>query len=123
MPREHRDGHRVVAGVLALTSTDVRVGVDPDDGQVVSIPIGERSEGGDAHRALTAQRRNPCRIVLTDDFDGADELLDDDCLGFHAVTLRQAIVGHADRYCHGRTVVRRQDRLEHRRANRVPPTA
>jgi hypothetical protein len=47
----------------------------------------------------------------------------DDCLGFHAVTLRQALVGHADRYCHDRTVVWRQYCFEHRRTDRIPTAA
>jgi hypothetical protein len=62
----------------------------------------------------------PRRVVLTDDLDGVDELLDHDCLGFHAVTLRQALVDHADRYCHDRTVVWRQYCFEHRRTTAYP---
>jgi hypothetical protein len=95
--RERRDGHRVVAGIFAVTGADIRVGVDPNDCEVVSIPVCEYGERCDTHRALTPERRNPRRAVLTNDCQGAGELLDHDRLGFHAVAFGQALIGHADR--------------------------
>jgi hypothetical protein len=59
LPGECRDRHRVVAGVLAVASTDVGVGVDPDDREIVPVPASQRRERGDAHRALAAEGRNP----------------------------------------------------------------
>ena len=48
-------------------------------------------------RALTAEGRNPRRVVLTNDLQRASELIDHDRLGFHAVAFSQALIGHADR--------------------------
>lgn len=90
------------------------MGVDPDDRKVVPVPISERGERRDAHRAFSTEGRNPSRVALTDDLKGANELLDDDRFGFHAVTFRQALVGHGDRGSHGRAVVRRQHGREDR---------
>ena len=61
--------------------------------------------------------------MLTDDLQGAGELLDDDRLGFHAVAFGQALVCHGDRCSDRGAVVRRQNRFEYRRPDRVSPAA
>jgi hypothetical protein len=97
----------VIAGVLTVAGTDIRVGVDPDDRKVVSVPVSERGERRDAHRALSTEGRDPGRVVLADDLKGTGKLLDDHRLSFHAVTFCQTLIGHGDRGSHGRAVVRR----------------
>jgi hypothetical protein len=92
----------------------------PNDREVVFIPGSKRGERRDTHGALSAEGCNPSRVVLTNNLDGASELFNDDRLGLHAVAFGQALIGHGDRYGHGRAVVRREHRRENRRADRVP---
>src|SRR5829696_2921403 len=63
---ERSDGHCVVAGVLTLWGADVRMRVDPQDCQIVTVPTSEFGEWRHAHRALAPERRDPRRVVLAD---------------------------------------------------------
>ena len=62
VPGERGDCHRVIAGVLTVAGTDIRVGVDPDDRKVVSVPVSERGERRDAHRALSTEGGDPAGL-------------------------------------------------------------
>ena len=120
VPGERRDGHRVVTGYwLSPVPTSGWESI-PNDREVVLIPGSKRGERRDTHGALSAEGCNPSRVVLTNNLDGASELFNDDRLGLHAVAFGQALIGHGDRYGHGRAVVRREHRRENRRADRVP---
>jgi hypothetical protein len=109
----------VVTWVLALRGADVGVRVDPDDRQVVAVTAGELGERRHAHGALASEGEDPHRVVPTDEFQGARELLENDHLGLDTVAFLEAVVGHRDRRAHGGTVVRRQDRFEDCRAHGV----
>jgi len=53
------------------------VGVDPQDGQVVSVAAGQCGEGGDADGALPAEGGDARGGVLLDDVQGAGELIEE----------------------------------------------
>jgi hypothetical protein len=57
--------------------------------------------------------------VFLDDRQRATQLLKHDGLRFDAVALLKPDIAHLDGHDSGRTIVLRQDRLEHLRANRV----
>jgi hypothetical protein len=57
--------------------------------------------------------------VFGDDRQRAAQLLKHDGLRFDPVALLQPDIAHLDGHDSGRAIVRRQDRLEHLRANRV----
>ena len=118
--RQRGDGHRVIPRVPAARGADVGMGVDPDDRQVLAVPAGQMGERGHADRALSAQGRDPGRVVPADDFQGRRELLQDDRLGLGAVPFRQAVVRHRDRHGHRRAIVRRQDRFQDGRTHGIP---
>jgi hypothetical protein len=103
--RRHR--HGVEARVLAGGGADVRVGVDPDDGEVVAVAAGKFRERGDTDRALAAPGDDPGRVVPANDLQGLGELREDDLLGLDPIGQLQAAVVHGDRRGRGRAVAGR----------------
>jgi len=80
------DRHGVVAGVLGVRGADVGVGVDPDDGQVVSVTGGELGEGDDGNSAVPAQGEDPGSVVPSDRLAGVTNPGQDLGTRLHAVS-------------------------------------
>jgi hypothetical protein len=89
MAGQHCDRHRVIARILTRRGTDIGMGIDPQDRQIIAVTGGQLRKGGHAHRALPAQRENPGRVVPLDDVKGTAELVDDSALRLDAVHLLQ----------------------------------
>ena len=60
----------MVSGVLGVRGADVRVGVDPDDGQVLPVTGGELGEGNDGDGTVPAQGEDPGCLVAGDRLAG-----------------------------------------------------
>jgi hypothetical protein len=60
---ERGDDHGVEAGIGGLTGAHVRVGVDPQDRQVIAVFVDQVRQRRQAYRALATERRDTRRFV------------------------------------------------------------
>jgi hypothetical protein len=94
-------------------------GVDPEDGKVGAVPLGELGEWCDADRAFPTEGDDPFRIVLPNHIEGRCELRQYRVLGLDPVPIRQAGIAQFDRYDRSWSGVLRQDRAENGGPGRV----
>nr|AMP56707.1 hypothetical protein [uncultured bacterium] len=114
VPHKRGDCHRVITGIVTLRSTDVGMGVDPNDGQVLTIAMGKRRERRDAHRAIATEGRDAGRIVPANSCQCLRELVDHNRPRLDAILFLESLIGHADRNALDRAIVRRKNRFENR---------
>ncbi len=111
------DRHSMEPGIRAGRSPDIRVRVDPNDRQLVTIASGQFGEGCDTDRALTAKGDDPRRIMGPNNLERVGELPEDHLLGLDPVTQLRARIIHPHRHGNRRAVMRGQHRRQHRRTD------